>query len=269
MVMRLDGQQDKNVKMKKKGRNIWKIIGKTVAILFIISILLPLIYRWVNPPLTPFMCVRAIQDGTGIHKKWVPIEKISPNMYRAAIASEDNYFLGHNGFDVIALNTVIEERKSGRRHRGGSTISQQTAKNVFCWPRSSWIRKGVETYFTFWIELFWTKERIMEVYLNVIEMGPGIYGAEQAAQTYFHCHASQLSAHQAALITACYPNPRKRNPAKPSSYLSRQAGIIEGRMAKYGTPKFTKEYISHVQERYKKAVDKRVKSKKKKKARKK
>ena len=249
-------------KSSSKGKKILKTIGKTLLVLFVISILLPLLYRWVNPPITPFQCVRAIQDGTGIHKKWVPIEKISPYMYRAAIASEDNYFLGHRGFDVIAINTVIEERKSGRRHRGGSTISQQTAKNVFCWPRSSWVRKGVETYFTFLIETFWSKERIMEVYLNVIEMGPGIYGSEKAAQTYFHCHASQLMAHQAALITACYPNPRKRNPAKPTSYLLGRAANIEAKMAKYGNPKFTDEYISHVRERYLDSVEKMKQRKK-------
>lgn len=244
-----------------KVRKFWRIFGKTVLILFAISILLPILYRWVNPPVTSFQLVQAVTKGNGIHKKWVPIEKISPYMYRAAIASEDNYFLGHRGFDVIALNTVIEERKSGRRHRGGSTISQQTAKNVFCWPKSSWVRKGVETYFTFLIETFWSKERIMEVYLNVIEMGPGIYGAEQAAQTYFHCHASQLSAHQAALITACYPSPQKRNPAKPTSYLLGRAANIEAKMARYGTPKFTKEYIAHVRERYLQSVEKMEKSK--------
>ncbi|MBR5921595.1 MAG: monofunctional biosynthetic peptidoglycan transglycosylase [Bacteroidales bacterium] len=246
-----------------KGRKFWRRLGKVILILFAISILLPILYRWVNPPVTTFQLVQAVSNGTGIHKKWVPIEKISPYMYRAAIASEDNYFLGHNGFDVIALNTVMEERKSGRRKRGGSTISQQTAKNVFCWPKSSWVRKGVETYFTFLIETFWSKERIMEVYLNVIEMGPGIYGAEKAAQTYFNCHASQLTAHQAALITACYPNPQKRNPAHPTAYLQGRAANIEGKMARYGTPKFTKEYISHVRERYLKSVEKMEQRKKK------
>jgi monofunctional biosynthetic peptidoglycan transglycosylase len=246
---------------KLKARKFWKRFGIIVLILFVISILLPLAYRWVNPPVTSFQLVKAVTKGNGIHKKWVPIEKISPYMYRAAIASEDNYFLGHRGFDVIALNTVVEERKSGRRHRGGSTISQQTAKNVFCWPKSSWVRKGVETYFTFLIETFWSKERIMEVYLNVIEMGPGIYGSEMAAQTYFHCHASQLTAHQAALITACYPNPIKRNPSKPTSYLLGRAANIEGKMARYGTPKFTKEYISHVRERYLQSVEKMKKQK--------
>lgn len=249
-------------KSSSKGKKILKIIGKTLLVLFAISILLPLLYRWVNPPVTMFQCVKAVKDGTGIHKKWVPIEQISPYMYRAAIVSEDNYFLGHRGFDLVAINTVMEERKSGKRFRGGSTISQQTAKNVFCWPKSSWVRKGVETYFTFLIETFWSKERIMEVYLNVIEMGPGIYGSEQAAQTYFHCHASQLTAHQAALITACYPNPCKRNPSRPTSYLLSRASNIESKMSKYGTPKFTDEYISHVQKRYQEAVDKMKQSKK-------
>ena len=118
-----------------KGRKFWRIFGKTVLILFAVSILLPIMYRWVNPPVTSFQLVQAVTKGNGIHKKWVPIEKISPYMYRAAIASEDNYFLGHRGFDVIALNTVIEERKSGRRHRGGSTISQQTAKMSSAGPK--------------------------------------------------------------------------------------------------------------------------------------
>ena len=197
-----------------------------------------------------------MQYGYPIEKKWKPIEEISPYMYRAAIASEDNYFLGHNGFDVIAIDQAVKERKSGVRKRGASTISQQTAKNVFLWPKSSWLRKGFEVYYTFLIETFWGKERIMEVYLNVIEMGPGIYGAEAAAQHYFHCSAKQLSARQAALITACYPAPLHRNPARPSGYLNRQAGVIQGRMARYGNPKFTDEYIKGCRKRYKEAVKK-------------
>ncbi|MCR4858322.1 MAG: monofunctional biosynthetic peptidoglycan transglycosylase [Bacteroidales bacterium] len=249
----------------KKKRGFWKTVGKILLICFLLSIFFPFIYRWVNPPVTPLMVIRKVQHGYSIEKKWKPLEEISPYMVRAAIASEDNYFLGHNGFDVIALDQVLKERKSGTRKRGGSTISQQTAKNVFCWPRSSWIRKGVETYYTFLIELFWPKERIMEVYLNVIEMGPGIYGAEAAAQHYFHCSAKHLSAHQAALITACYPAPLKRNPARPSGHLSHNASVIQGRMARYGNPRFDKEYIQGCHERYLKAVAKMKERKKKKK----
>lgn len=240
--------------MAKNKRGFWKILGLAILICFLLSIFFTVIFRWINPPVTPLMVIRKVQYGYPIEKKWKPIEEISPNMYKAAIASEDNYFLGHNGFDLIALDIVMQERKNGVRKRGGSTISQQTAKNVFCWPRSSWIRKGLETYYTFLIETFWSKERIMEVYLNVIEMGPGIYGAEAAAQHYFHCSAKNLSAHQAALITACYPSPLHRDPAHPSGYLSRQASIIQGRMARYGNPKFTDEYIKGCQQRYQKAV---------------
>lgn len=210
-----------------KGRKFWRRLGKVILILFVISILLPILYRWVNPPVTTFQLVQAVSNGTGIHKKWVPIEKISPYMYRAAIASEDNYFLGHNGFDVIALNTVMEERKSGRRKRGGSTISQQTAKNVFLWPGRSWLRKGFEVYFTVLIELFWTKERIMEVYLNSIEMGRGIYGAEAVARHHFGTSADQLSRAQCALIAVSLPNPLRFNSAQPSGYmLKRQQRIL-------------------------------------------
>ncbi len=247
-------KKSKGTKTKKKS-SFWRIVGKIVLALFLLSILLPIAYRWINPPVTLLMLRRAVFDGQSIEKKWKPIEEISPYMYKAAIASEDNYFLGHRGFDIIAIDQAVKERKHGRR-RGASTISQQTAKNVFLWPKSSWVRKGFEVYFTFMIETFWGKERIMEVYLNVIEMGPGIYGAEAAAQHYFHCSAKHLSARQAALITACYPAPMKRNPARPSGYVSNQASIIQGRMAKYGNPKFTDEYIKGCRERYKKAVKK-------------
>ena len=231
-------------------------MGLIILLFFLLSIFFTIIFRWVNPPVTPLMVIRKVQYGYPIEKKWKSIEEISPYMYRAAIASEDNYFLGHNGFDVIAIDQAVKERKSGVRKRGASTISQQTAKNVFLWPKSSWLRKGFEVYYTFLIETFWGKERIMEVYLNVIEMGPGIYGAEAAAQHYFHCSAKQLSARQAALITACYPAPLHRNPARPSGYLNRQAGVIQGRMARYGNPKFTDEYIKGCRKRYKEAVKK-------------
>ena len=253
-------------KGNKKKRGFWKILGLIILLFFLLSLFFTIIFRWINPPVTPLMVLRKVQYGHPIEKKWKPIEEISPYMYKAAIASEDNYFLGHNGFDVIAIDQAVKERKSGTRKRGASTISQQTAKNVFLWPKSSWLRKGFEVYYTFLIETFWGKERIMEVYLNVIEMGPGIYGAEAAAQHYFHCNAKHLSSYQAALITACYPAPLKRNPAHPSGYVSHQASVIQGRMAKYGNPKFTDEYIKGCRQRYKEAVKKWEKRKGKKSA---
>jgi monofunctional biosynthetic peptidoglycan transglycosylase len=206
------------------------------------------------------MLSRAI-GGASINKTWKNIEDISPNMIAAAIASEDNNFLGHSGFDFIAIEDAITEYKQGKRkrQRGASTISQQTAKNVFLWQGRSWLRKGLEVYFTFLIENLWTKERIMEVYLNVIEMGDGIYGTEAAAQTYFHTSAKNLSKWQSALITACYPNPRKRNPAKPSTYINKRANQILALMPKIGNTEFTSENIKKAKERYRKYKEKKHK----------
>lgn len=245
------------VKKKKTGqskqtpvRKFFRVLGKIILIIFIISILLPLAYRWVNPPFTPLMVIRKVQNGTPIEKEWRDIDQISRHMVSCAIASEDNNFLSHRGFDWRAIQRAIDEHKTRGRNRGASTISQQTAKNVFLWPGHSWIRKGAEVYFTFLIETFWSKERIMEVYLNVIEMGDGIYGAEAAAQHYFHKSAAKLNLYQSALITACYPAPLKRNPAKPSGYLCRRAGQISALTYKFGRISFDEEYIKRAKERY-------------------
>ena len=217
---------------KAKKRGFWKILGLIILLFFLLSIFFTIIFRWINPPVTPLMVIRKIQYSYPIEKTWMPLEEISPNMYKAAIASEDNYFLGHNGFDVIALDMAMQERKNGTRKRGGSTISQQTAKNVFCWPRSSWIRKGFETYYTFLIETFWPKKRIMEVYLNVIEMGPGIYGAEAAAQHYFGHSAKTLSRNEAAQLAATLPAPLKRNPSHSTPYFRRYTSTIQKRVGR-------------------------------------
>lgn len=241
---------------KRKG-GFFRIFLKIVLTLFIISILLPLAYRWINPPITPLMVIRRIEGGAPIKKEWRDLDEITPNMVRCALASEDNNFLGHYGFDFGAIQKAIDENKKGKRQRGGSTISQQTAKNVFLWPGHSWVRKGLEVYFTSLIELFWTKERIMEVYLNVIEMGDGIYGAQAAAQHYFNRNADKLSLRQCALITACYPNPLKRNPARPTAYLNRRATAISSLSYKVAPPKFDKESIKKARERYLKREEKR------------
>lgn len=254
-------------KKKKKRFRFWRFLGKFILVLFLLSVFFTLLYRRVNPPVTPLMVIRHVQYGYPIEKEWVPIAEISKYMPRAAIASEDNLFLGHHGFDVIAIDNAIAEHDKGGRRRGASTISQQTAKNVFLWPGGSWVRKGFETYYTFLIELFWPKERIMEVYLNVAEMGPGVYGAEAAARHHFHCHASQLTARQAALLTACYPNPLKYNAGRPGPYVTRQAGIIQQRMNTYGIPRFDKESVKTARGRYKKAVAKHREKKRKRKIR--
>lgn len=225
-------------------------LGKVLLILLIISILLPLAYRWINPPVTPLMLIRKVKNDAPIEKEWRDIEEISHYMVDCAVASEDNNFLSHRGFDWGAVQKAINEKKKGKRERGASTISQQTAKNVFLWPGHSWVRKAGEVYFTFWIETFWSKERIMEVYLNVIEMGNGIYGAEAAAQHYFHKPASKLSLRESALITACYPAPLRWNPARSTGYLNKRAGQISSLTTKIGRIKFDEESIAKARERY-------------------
>jgi monofunctional biosynthetic peptidoglycan transglycosylase len=242
-------------KKSKKKRSFFKRIfawmGKVILGLFIFSILIVIIYRWVNPPLTPLMLIRKVTDDAPVQQQWVEIENISPHLISCAIAAEDNHFLGHRGFDFGAIQKAIDERKTGKRKRGASGISQQTAKNVFLWSKQSWLRKGLECYFTVLIELFWSKERIMEVYLNVIEMGNGIYGCETASQIYFHKKAKNLTLRQAALITACYPNPRKWTPAKPTSYINNRASKISHLTTLIGKISFDKENLQKARKRYK------------------
>jgi monofunctional biosynthetic peptidoglycan transglycosylase len=250
-------KQKKKTKKKEKKQSLIKKTAKwalrIVLFLFVLSIAVTLLYRWVNPPVTPLMLIRKISDNASIKKEWVDIENISPALIATAIAAEDNRFLGHRGFDMGAIEKAINERKSGKRKRGASTISQQTAKNVFLFPRQSWVRKGLEVYFTVLIEMCWSKERIMEVYLNIIEMGNGIYGCEAAAQTYFKKSAKRLTTGEAALITACYPNPRKWNPAKPTSYIANRATKITAVTKKIGKISFDTENINKARERYQKS----------------
>lgn len=193
------------------------------------SILLVLLFRFVPVYVSPLMFIRAYEQvsrGEQIrwHHEWVPLDSISPYLPLAVMSSEDQNYLIHNGFDWDAIKRVIDERESGERFRGGSTISQQTAKNVFLFPTSSsgklaWVRKGVEAYFTVLMEFMWNKQRIMEVYLNTIEMGDGIYGAQAVAQEHFGCDAKNLTRNQCALIAVTLPNPIKFNSASPSNYM--------------------------------------------------
>ena len=203
-----------------------------VLLFFGSTILAVLIYKWCPVYVTPLMIIRCAQQvsrGEKLRLKhhWVPLDSMSIYMPVAVMASEDQRFLDHNGFDFIEINKTLEERRSGKRFRGGSTISQQTAKNVFLWPKASWVRKGLEAYFTVLIELIWGKERIMEVYLNSIEMGDGIYGAEAIAQQHFGRRAITLTRPNCALIAATLPNPLKFSSKEPSSYmLKRQTAIM-------------------------------------------
>ena len=237
-------------------KRVLRWVAKIVVAMFVLSIAMTVAYRWINPPITLLMISRAF-DGAKIDKTWMSLDQISPNLVRASIASEDNNYLGHRGFDLGAIYDALDERQQGKRQRGASTISQQTAKNVFLWSGKSWIRKGCEVYFTFLIERLWSKERIMEVYLNVIEMGNGVYGAEAAAQHYFGRSAAKLTQRQAALIVAAYPNPRQRDPARPTLYLNKRASQIQRLMPLMGTIEFDDECIAEARERYDKYLEKR------------
>lgn len=213
-------------------RRFLKIVFFYIPFCFVLfSLLVTLIYKWVPVSITPLMIERAYEfrndPAFATHKKWVPLRDISPELPLAVVASEDNLFLEHSGFDFRQIRRALEEAESGRRLRGASTISQQTAKNVFLWPGRSWVRKGLEAYFTVLIELIWGKERIMEVYLNVAEMGKGIYGAEAAAEQLFGITAAQLDRHRSALVATSLPNPLVRKANAPTSYMKRRAAHIE------------------------------------------
>jgi len=164
-------------------------------------------------------------------KDWVPISEISKHAPQAVYAAEDQKFMDHHGFDMEAMEEAWENNKKGKRIKGASTITQQTVKNVFLWPSRSYVRKGLEAYFTVLVELIWSKERIMEVYLNVIEMGNGIYGIQAASQTFFDKDAAKLSKGQAALIAAVLPNPRRWSPARPTSYIQGRKSWIMRQMS--------------------------------------
>lgn len=235
--------------LKKSGailKRIFKISIKLFIAFLILSIFTTVLYIFINPPITPLMLIRYNQQKNNndiaiIKKQWVDIEDISPYLITAVISTEDQNFLGHNGFDFKALQKAYDENKKGKRIRGGSTISQQVAKNVFLWPNKSYLRKGLEAYFTVLIELFWSKERIMEVYLNVIELGDGVYGAEMASQIYFEKSADNLNRSEASLIAAILPSPRKRKPNKPTKYLLKRKNWIINQMNRIGEIDFDKD----------------------------
>ncbi|KAA3624665.1 MAG: monofunctional biosynthetic peptidoglycan transglycosylase [Flavobacterium sp.] len=202
-------------------KKLFRFLIKTTLWFIVLSVLWVLVYRFVPVPATPLMAIRAIQ-AEGEHEirhDWVKLEDISRSMQLAVISSEDQNFLRHNGFDYDAIKKAYKDNNTGKRLKGGSTISQQTAKNVFLWPDRSWFRKALEAYFTFLIENLWGKERILEVYLNSIEMGDGVYGVQAAARYWFDTDASRLSNHQAAAIAVILPNPCKYKASPRSAYL--------------------------------------------------
>lgn len=225
--------------MRKILGKIWTIFWKTCVAFFVLSIVSVIVYRWVPVPITPLMLIRDVEQlkngkGVTMEHDWVPLKEISPKLQLAVVCSEDQNYLKHFGVDWGAIQKAMKENEKGKRVRGGSTITQQTAKNVFLWQGRSYLRKGLELWFTLLIEVFWSKERIMEVYLNSIEMGNGIYGAEAASQHWFHKSAKKLSKDEAAAIAAILPNPLryKANPA--SSYIVQRKAWIKKQMNFWG-----------------------------------
>ena len=217
---------------------IWRLIKKIIFWFLVLSIGGVLLFKWLPVPVNFFMIQRCFEQkaegqAMRLDKDWVPLEDISPNLQLAVVCAEDQNYLNHNGFSFTAIEKAMEynekmEKKGSDKRRGASTISQQTAKNVFLWHGRSFIRKGFEVYFTFLIETLWSKERIMEVYLNVVELGDGVYGAEAAARQYLHKSAKQLTASDAALMAVVLPSPRKFSIAHPSGYTKkRQAWCLQ------------------------------------------
>lgn len=210
-------------------KRIRSILKWMVVAFFGTTILSVVLLRFIPVYFTPLMFIRLVQqEGRGeelrLHHRWVSLDKISPYLPQAVMASEDQRFLMHHGFDFQAIESAAKNnlKRNSKRKLGASTISQQTAKNVFLWPGRTWVRKGLEAYFTALIELMWSKQRIMEVYLNSIEMGNGIYGADAVAEWHFGCRASELTKEQCALIAATLPNPLKYDSSAPSQYIKKR-----------------------------------------------
>ena len=212
--------------LTENGAKVVKTVLIGVLVLHICQIAL---FKWVNPPITLTQW-SSVLDGYTFQRDTTDISQISPNLQLAVIAAEDQLFAQHNGFDMNGIKKAFEHNTAGKPLRGASTISQQTAKNVFLWQGRTWLRKGLEVYFTFVIEKLYGKERILSLYLNEAEMGPGIFGAEAAAHAYFNKSAANLTPREAALIAACLPNPKKYNPARPSSHIQRKARWILSQM---------------------------------------
>ena len=200
-----------------------------------------LVLRWLDPPATSFMAGRQLSVLLGdderslrLDYRWRNLERISPQLPLAVVAAEDQRFPAHHGFDLEAMKKAYHGNQRGRKIRGGSTISQQLAKNLFLWSGRSYLRKGLEAWYTFWIELLWPKRRILEVYVNVVEFGDGVYGVEAAAQRYFGKPAARLSRSEAARLAAVLPSPRKYSARKPGPYVQRRARAIERQMRGLG-----------------------------------
>ncbi|OCL23475.1 monofunctional biosynthetic peptidoglycan transglycosylase [Gilliamella sp. wkB171] len=222
-----------------------KILIKTrnvVIGLMLLSIFLILIMRWIDPIGSMLMVERKIVNwGITQQREWKDWDAISDNIKIAVIASEDQNFATHWGFDFDAINRALIHNQNAKKIRGASTITQQVAKNIFLWPSRSWLRKAIESWFTIWIELIWSKQRTLEIYLNSVEWGEGIFGIEAASRYYFNVSANQLTPYQASLLAATLPNPRKWSPTNPTNYVQKKAEWIRAQMANLGGKNYLKQ----------------------------
>ena len=219
-------------KRRGLGRRLGTWIGVAAGACVLATALLVLPWRWIRPPTTAFMLREQIVEGRPILQHWMPLRQISPQLAIAVVAAEDQRFPQHAGFDFEAIEKAMGERR--RNPRGASTISQQVAKNLFLWPGRSFVRKGLEAWLTLFIEGLWPKRRILEVYLNVAEFGPGIFGADAASATYFRKPPRNLSLYESALLAAALPSPKRSSPARPSAYLRGRAAEIEAAARRLG-----------------------------------
>ncbi len=214
-------------------RRLWKALRWLAILAVLLPAGLVLLYRVVPPPATPLMVIRAL-EGHGWQRDWVPLAEIAPALREAVLAAEDNRFCSHWGFDLVELQEAVETWRDGGRLRGASTVSMQTAKNLFLWPDRDWLRKGLEAYLTLYLEALLPKARIVELYLNSVEFGPGLYGAEAAAQVHFGKTAGALTRREASLLAAVLPNPLERSAGRPSEFVAGQAARIRTRIDQLG-----------------------------------
>lgn len=228
--------------MKFQLRKTISIAKKVLIGLMLFSVFLILLMRWVNPWGSMLMVERKIANWNITQQRiWKDWDQISDNIKIAVIAAEDQQFANHWGFDFKAINRALNYNKNNRKIRGASTITQQVAKNIFLWSSRNWIRKGVESWFTVWIELIWSKQRTLEIYLNSVEWGEGIFGIEAASRHYFGVSAKQLTKEQASLLAAILPNPRKWSPVNPNILTQKKAQWILGQMENLDTKKYLKK----------------------------
>ena len=227
-------------------RRLLRLVGWLLLGWLLVTFVVVLLLRWIDPPTSAFILRERIvaassKPAYAVRHRWVDAAQISPYMKLAVIASEDQTFPAHYGFDFRSIDKALDERESGRRVRGASTISQQTAKNLFLWPGQSWIRKGFEVYFTLLIETLWPKQRILEVYLNSAEFGKGVFGVGVASDTYFHKPAARLNRYDAALLAAVLPSPKRLRANAPSAYVRSRQQWIAGQMRSLGGVELLKQ----------------------------